>query len=115
MKFPQVKHPTPEKHHLMVEHPLLVLHLWPHQKNMFCRHLQLLHPGKVSILPNHETELLEFIFKHRKQGIQVTSRMARKFAESILSEFQGKLREWPKPFQQIIIFIETDRSSQNDF
>lgn len=62
-------------------------------KNMCCRHIWSLHPDMVSILATHETALLQFIIEHRKQGFQLTTRMVRKFAEGIMSEFQGIHRE----------------------
>ena len=53
-------------------------------------HLQTLHLGRLGMLSSHEPELLQFIFEFREQGIQVTTRMVRKFAEKIVPNFQGR-------------------------
>ena len=57
-------------------------------KNVLHGHLRTLHPGRLGMLSSHEPELLRFIFEFREQGIQVTTRMVRKFAEKIVPNFQ---------------------------
>ena len=52
--------------------------------------LRSLHPGKTSILASRTTPLLRWIFEHREQGLQVTTRMVRKFAEDLVPNFREK-------------------------
>ena len=59
-------------------------------KNVLHGHLHTLHPGRLGMLSSHEPELLQFIFEFREQGIQVTTRMVRKFAEKIVPDFHKK-------------------------
>ncbi len=47
---------------------------------------------RQGILESKETELLQWIFEHHEQGIQVTTRMVRNYALKILPELQQKSR-----------------------
>ncbi len=48
--------------------------------------------GKMSILAQKEVGLLRFLFKHSKQGIQVITRMVRKFTKKLMPELCIKFR-----------------------
>ncbi len=56
-------------------------------KNLFCGHLRSLHLGRLGMLASHEPALLQFVFEFCEQGVQVTTRMVRKFAEKIVPNF----------------------------
>ncbi len=60
-------------------------------KNVYHGHLRSLHPGRLGMLASHEPALLQFVFEFCEQGIQVTTRMVRKFAVKIVPNFQGWL------------------------
>ncbi len=47
-------------------------------------HLRSLHPGRLGMLASHEPALLRLLFEFCEQGIQVTTRMVRKFAEMFM-------------------------------
>ena len=51
-------------------------------------HLWTLHLGRLGMLASHKPSLLQFVFEFCKQGIQVTTRMIRKFAETVVPDFQ---------------------------
>ena len=59
-------------------------------RKFFSGNLRSLHPGKSSILASKTTPLLRWIFEHREQGVQVTTRMVRKVAEDIVPNFREK-------------------------
>ena len=59
-------------------------------RKFFSGNLRSLHPGKSSILASKTTPLLRWIFEHREQGFQVTTRMVRKFTEDIVPNFGDK-------------------------
>ena len=59
-------------------------------RKFFSGNLRSLHPGKSSILTSKTTPLLRWIFEHREQGVQVTTRMVRKVAEDIVPNFCEK-------------------------
>ena len=46
--------------------------------------------GRLGMLASHEPALLQFVFEFCEQGIQVTTRMVRKFAEKIVPNFQER-------------------------
>ena len=56
-------------------------------KNLLRGHLRTLHPGRLGMLASHEHALMRFVFEFCEQGIQVTTRMVRKFAEKIVPDF----------------------------
>ena len=55
-------------------------------------HIRSRHRGRQGVLESKETELLQWIFEHREQGIQVTTRMVRNYALKILPELRQKSR-----------------------
>ena len=59
-------------------------------KNLLCGHLRSLHPNRLGMLASHEPALLQFVFEFHEQGIHVTTRMVRKFAEKIVPNFQER-------------------------
>ena len=52
--------------------------------------LQSLNEGRMSILAPIEMDLLRFLFEYREQGIQVTTKLVRKFVEKVMPEFCPK-------------------------
>ncbi len=56
-------------------------------KNLLRGHLRSLHPGRLGMLPSHEPALMRFVFEFCEQGIQVMTRMVRKFAKKIMPNF----------------------------
>ena len=61
-------------------------------QSLLCGHIRSRHRGRQGVLESKETELLQWIFEHREQGIQVTTRMVRNYALKILPELQQKSR-----------------------
>ena len=59
-------------------------------KKLLRGHLRTLHPGRLGMLASHEHALMRFVFEFHEQGIQVTTRMVRKFAEKIVPDFHKK-------------------------
>ena len=49
--------------------------------------LRSLHDGRISILAPIEENVLRFLFEYREQGIQVTTKMVRKFVEQRMPDF----------------------------
>ena len=52
--------------------------------------LRSLHEGRISILAPIENDVLRFLFEYREQGIQVTTKMVRKFVEQRMPEYRLK-------------------------
>ena len=52
--------------------------------------LRSLHDGRISILAPIEEDVLRFLFEYREQGIQVTTKMVRKFVEQRMPDFRLK-------------------------
>ena len=54
--------------------------------------LRSLNDGRNSILAPIEEDLLQFIFEYCKQGIQVTTKMIRKFVKNLMPGYRLKAR-----------------------
>ena len=54
--------------------------------------LRSLNEGRMSILAPIEMDLLRFLFEYREHGIQVTTKMVRKFVEKVMPEFRPKTK-----------------------
>ena len=54
--------------------------------------LRSLHNGRNSILAPIEEDLLQFILEYREQGIQVTTKMIRKFTKNLMPGYHLKSR-----------------------
>ena len=52
--------------------------------------LRSLHEGRISILAHIENDVMRFLFEYREQGIQVTTKMVRKFVEMLMPDFRLK-------------------------